>query len=145
MADWYGSARTNYVKFADLDGLKKAIEPFDLSVEAHPNGTHYCIDSSEQFGGWPSAFYDYENQTEIEFDFALHVAPYLAVGEVLIALEVGAEKLLYLSGCARAYYFNGTDVKETRVSLFDIYEKAADEFGVSLDRIAEASYQNVCH
>lgn len=142
MADWYGSARTNYVRFADLDGLKKAIEPFDLSVEAHPNGTHHCIDSTDQFGGWPSCAFD-DDDNELEFSFEECVAPYLVPGEVLVALECGAEKLRYLSGHAQAFVTDGKDVRYCQIGMNDIYEKAAAEFGIDKNKIAEASYQAV--
>jgi hypothetical protein len=142
MADWNGVARTNYVRFADIDGLKEAIKPFDLTVEAHPNGTHHCIDSSDQFGGWPTFHWDEEKDEEIEFSFEEHVAPYLEKGEVLVTLECGAEKLRYLSGNAHAYHFDGEKVSVTSVSMNDIYEKAAQAFGVDKRQIAEAIYDN---
>lgn len=33
MVNYYAAARTNYVFIKDMDGLKKALEPFDVSVE----------------------------------------------------------------------------------------------------------------
>ena len=39
MADWYGSARSNYVRIKDMEGLKKALAPFEkLSDRWHNCG-----------------------------------------------------------------------------------------------------------
>jgi hypothetical protein len=137
MANWYGAARSNYVKIKDLNSLKKALEPFDIKISGEVGSDLVCLlcgDSSD--GAWPSYSEDDEGN-ELEFNFAEYVVPYMAPDQVLVVMEAGAEKLRYITGYAEAYHSDGRMVK---VSLYDIYALAEKEFGVSRGDISYAEY-----
>lgn len=148
MAEWKGSARTNYVHVKDIDGLREAIEPFDLKADPHHSCRNYwyiTVGEDSDHGGWPGTVEvedDEGDVEEVEFDFAEHVIPFLHDGEVLIAMECGAEKLRYLTGYAQAYMKRGDEVLTHQIGLAQIYAQAAKAFAVPLDTIAECMYEN---
>ncbi|MTD47202.1 hypothetical protein GKE82_23655 [Conexibacter sp. W3-3-2] len=136
MANYYGIARTNYVRVTDADALTRALEPFDVKLVRRPDApdTVAILDDSDG-GGWPSVAYDSfdENDEELEFDLVALVAPFLLDGEVMVAMESGHEKHRYVSGWALAFNNRG----ETKsVSLEDVYALAS-ELGSTVTR---ASY-----
>lgn len=140
MADWYGQARSNFVKVSDIDGLRESLKDVDIDVEQHPeHKDYYAFFSSDQFGGWPSFIGDGDE----EFSFETMVCPYIAEDEVLICNECGAEKTNYLSGRSSAYIRRGDQIRFTEISISDIYRLAAEKFGVSHRSIAECSYLNI--
>jgi hypothetical protein len=127
MADWYGSSRTNYIKFKDLDGLKKALEPFPVTFVAgigERAGTYY-LTSLDETGSLYRSYQD-ENDEQIFFDFAEHVCPYMEDDQILVVIEVGAERLRYLTGDAAAYNAAGEFVV---INLNHIYDRAKEVFG----------------
>lgn len=140
MADWNGSARTNFVRIKDKQGLIASLEPFgDIHLGWHPKfpDSVVCFDGSRsEFGGFPSTVWD-EEDNEVEFSWAEHVAPFLAEGEVLVFMESGSEKLRYISGHAGAITWDG---REVVIYLGDIYRMAAEKFGVDVNCITRAEY-----
>lgn len=94
---------------------------------------------NSDYGGWPG-WACHENGEEVEFDFAIHVMPFVKSGEVVVVMETGAEKLRYLVGHATAYIRSGEAIMDTHVSIDDIYAKAAEQFKTPLDRISRAEY-----
>jgi hypothetical protein len=137
MANWYGAARSNYIKIKDINGLEEALEPFDINISKDRDGEFVCLlsgDSSD--GAWPSYSEDDEGN-ELEFNFITHVVPYMAPDQVLIVMEAGAEKLRYITGYAEAYHSDGRMVG---LSLHDIYALAEKEFGVAHSYISPAEY-----
>ena len=140
MANWYGSARSNFVRVADLAALKNALAPFDIQVQAHPERPEYVYFSgSLDSGGWPASGLD-AGGNEIDFAPVNHICPHLKKGEVLIMVEVGAEKLGYLTGYAVALT---TDGRTVALDIRDIYDLALRRFGVSADRVAEPLYASL--
>lgn len=151
MADWFGSARSNYVRVKDMDGLKAALEPWEIDIQPDDEDpakdpAKVCFMSENQFGGWPSTTEievdDPDDPDgiiceEVEFDPAVHICPFLEPGQVLILMEIGAEKLRYLTGNAVAYHSDG---RRTALSLDSIYTQAAQEFSVPLASISLAEY-----
>lgn len=139
MANWYGTARSNYVRIKDMDGLRKALAPFPITIEEQDDKV--CFLSEEQdSGGWPSWAYledEDDSKREVEFDATSCICPYMQEGEVLVMMEAGAEKMCYVSGSAVAFNHNGDYVA---IYLTDIYQKAADAFGVDRAAITEAEY-----
>ena len=121
MANYYGAARSNYVRVKDEVGLRLALAGFDIDIA--PMGdtpTTVCF-LSRGDGGWPSTAY-VEDGDEIEFDPSVQILPYLEPDQVLIMMESGSEKLRYLVGAASAYH---TDGRQLHMRLSDIYENAA--------------------
>jgi hypothetical protein len=141
MADWYGTARTNYVLIKDMEGLKKALEPFDVSIKEHPKHKGFVrLDpSSSQDGDFPSTVFD-DDDEEIEFSFPEHVVPYLAEGQVLIATAAGADGLRYITGWATAFAWNG---QTKSISISDITKVAARAFRMDPSQIARPAYEEV--
>lgn len=133
MANWTGAARSNYVHITDMGGLLKSLESLPISIHSGKDGT--CCFSSEELdsGGWPSFYIDADDSGEdheTEFTFETHIMPYVQEGDVLVAMEVGNEKLRYLTGFATAFCRRGSEVETVSVNLDDIYTKANSAFGV---------------
>lgn len=134
MASWSGAARSNWVRVADLEGLKKSLDNWSISVQEDGDGR---VAFFSTVGGWPS-FSEDETGDEIEFTFSEVVMPYIAEGEVLVVMEAGYERLRYLTGVAAAFVRRGDTVENKVVELFDIYEKAASAFAVPVAQINRA-------
>lgn len=142
MANWYGSARTNYFRVRDLEAFRAAAEPFNVSIE--PGGPRDPADSicllALDGEGWPSPTEPCDDHDSARGDgecvncglvhsatntgyesVADMVAAHLIDGDVAVFMEVGAENLRYLTGMAVA-----VNSRNERVSLNldDIYELA---------------------
>jgi hypothetical protein len=135
MANYYGVARTNYFKVKDLDGLKKALEPFSLKL-CGKEGFVALLDDHGDGGGWPN-FALTEDGEDIEFDATVHICPFMEDDQVLVIMEAGHEKYRYVNGWAEAYNAKGERVG---ITLDDIYAKAAEAFGVPVQSISRATY-----
>ena len=143
MANFYGSARSNYFQVknaqafkgwvqtvpglglwetdqSQLDGTKTEEE---RTLLAHNFGI-YADDANS--GGWPSMIEDEEGGFQ-DIDLIAALSPHLADGEVAVLVECGAEKLRYI--CGNAVAFDNTG-KVVQVNLDDIYTKAFQAFGV---------------
>ena len=84
-------------------------------------------------------------KVEKEFNWEEVVMPFIAIGEVLIVISVGAEKLRYITGVSEAYIrvddSNDYDsVLSLNVDLDTIYVNASLEFGVDINKISKAEY-----
>ncbi len=169
MANWYGSARTNYVRLAPgvtLESLKNHIDLIGANMEVveQDGRVAFMPDRSSDdgdFESWlrpdiPDAETDPEGvaklsaalkvdvaeleMDEFEFDWENHIMPFVQEGDVLVVQVVGAEKLRYLSGYAEAFIRRGENVDRVSLSLHGIYALAAKTFGISEESITEASY-----
>lgn len=131
MVNWYGSARSNYFRVKDSEAFKEALSRLGVDVY-DGNGIHdglvmICVSEGSDSGGWPTEGYDDEIGEGYDIDIETIVAEHLADGEVAVLMEVGAEKLRYLTGWAVAIHSSGS---VERVSIDDIYQKARKAFGV---------------
>ena len=136
MANWYGSARSNYFRVKDTDAFLQWTERRGLGVfksEQGPDVLGIHPGNSTDGGDWPS----YDMEKDEEFDLEAELAQHLAPGQVAILLEVGAEKLRYLTGQAIAVNAKGRVVV---VTLSDIYRKAARAFRIPESEISRAEY-----
>jgi hypothetical protein len=135
MANWYGSSRSNYFCVKDQEAFLQWAESRGLGVfRSENNPGHFAIHSRDNdSGSWPS--YDMEADTEI--DLVAELARHLPKGEVAVLMEIGAEKLRYLTGVAIAVNHRGRAVV---VSLDDVYRKAARTFRVQEREITQAAY-----
>lgn len=138
MANWYGAARSNYVLIKNLGALVDALDPWPIGIhkkhaDDSENSVLVCFLSEEQdSGGWPSLDFN-----DNEFDPKTCICPHMEPGQVLVMMEIGHEKLRVLTGHAVAYNHEG---KFVTVNLNDIYEKAAEAFGVECGSITPATY-----
>lgn len=142
MANWIGSARSNYFQVKNEAAFREWAGKRDLHVmegtKGEPPEPSFGVYSEDEYGGWPSFDQELEDETgDGRIDLASELATHLKDGEVAVLEEVGAEKLRYLTGVAVAINHTG---KIVVVSIDDIYLKAADEFGVAVNQISECSY-----
>lgn len=134
MSQWYGTARSNYVRIKDMAALKEAIKDINITIETDPEGRVAFFGNDSDSGGWPTVEIDdgYE-----PFDPAVSICPHMQEGEVLVCMQAGAEKQRYVTGHALAYSHLG---QVCGVNLDDIYQKAADQFKVRVLDITAAEY-----
>jgi hypothetical protein len=136
MANWYGSSRSNYFRVKDHDAFLTWAEGRGLGVFKNREDTGlFAIHGGESTddGSWPS--YDMEHDTEI--DLVAELAQHLPKGQVAVLMEVGAEKLRYLTGAAFAINSKG---RVAELTLGDIYRKAARTFHIPESEITRAEY-----
>lgn len=145
MSDWEGSARTNYFRVVDMEGLQKALEPFDIDIKIHPEESEYVMlhpGSNSQDGGFEWSIVDDEGM-DLEFEFEADVMPFVAEGEIVVMQECGAQKLCYLTGSAQAYIRDGENVDVVTIGLGGIYQLAAKQFGIDENEIARCAYDDL--
>ena len=136
MANWYGSARSNYFRVRDKNAFLKWADGRGLGVFRNEEGRDlFAIYGGESTGdgSWPS--YDVEGDTEI--DLVTELAQHLPKGQIAVLMEIGAEKLRYLTGVSIAVNHQGRVVELT---LSDIYRKASRAFRVVESEITQATY-----
>lgn len=134
MANYYAYARSNYFRVRDLDAFTEATDGLDLTVITREvSGTALVGLLCTADGGWPSYRRNPDTGDDEDFDLPDFIAPHLAERAVAVFLEVGWEKLRYLTGWAVAINHDG---ERAAVSLDDIYPLAA-ELG---DDVTFASY-----
>lgn len=128
MANYYGFGRTNYFEVKDLEAFVAEVSAIP-NIEAYGEGNRFCLLSNSEDGFvWSS--YDEETEEDTEVDWADIFTRHLADGSVAIVMEIGNEKLRYLSGVAVAYNNKG----ESRdISLENIYT-LAEELGENITR-----------
>jgi len=106
VADWCRSARSNYFRVKDPEAFKERADSVpDLAAEQETEGKdkgNFMLWSADEYGGWPTGRYNEETEDYEDYDLASELSEHLAEGEVAVLLEIGAEKLRYLSGFAVA-------------------------------------------
>lgn len=126
MADYQGKARSNYFLLRDA-AARSALADFAAATDMElittdDNPLRAGLISNSPNGSWPSSITVEESEETIDVEVPAHVSQWLAEGSVAIFMEIGAEKMRYLSGYAVAINSRG---EEHAVSLSDIYERAA--------------------
>lgn len=125
MANYYGTARTNYFKVKDAALFKSFLVKFNLNRDqtlARDASGEGCAILFED--GIPS-FYETDDGETDEIDFPEELAKHLQDGEIAIFMEAGAEKMRYISGHATAINSNGERID---IDLNQIYNKALKKF-----------------
>ena len=136
MANWYGTSRSNYFRVKDRDAFLKWTEERGLGVFENQADTGlFAIHGGESTGdgSWPS----YDMERDCEVDVVSELAQHLPEVQIAVLIEVGAEKLRYLTGAAFAINSKG---QIADVTLSDIYRKAARTFHVPESEITRAEY-----
>lgn len=123
MANYYGTARSNYFKVKDKNKfVDEFINVFSLSlIKDDENRVGFIVQTED--GAIPANITD-DNNNDINFDDEL--AKHLVEGEVAVYQEVGYEKMRYLTGYSTAVNSKGETVT---VSINDIYRLAQEELG----------------
>lgn len=137
MANWYGSARSNYFRVKDEAAFRALADRLQLGIweEDGTIGKLFAIYPANENDGWPSSIRNEAANDWDETDVVDELAPHLADGQVAVLQCVGAEKLLYLTGQSIAFNSTGETVT---VDINDIYAKAAEHFKVAPEAITHA-------
>lgn len=137
MADWYGAARSNYFKVKDRELFDQWIGQYEVTVIQ--NGEYVGWLSTTDKGGIPTRWPDDINagDDEQEISITAEIGNHLADGQVCIILEIGNEKMRYLTGAAIAICADG---HREEINLDSIYEMAADHYGIDPSSITRAEY-----
>ncbi len=130
MANWYGTARSNYVRLKDPEAVKQLLadRASDVSLQessSAPGLFVFLVNGMSDSGGWPSVCpLTAEGEEDYDADpigFDDLIAEHLVDGEVLILTEAGAEKLRYVTGRAHALRVKNGKRQDLVVSIDDIY------------------------
>lgn len=136
MAQYFGTARTNYFLVKDEEAFKAEMEKFEVSVNTQTiddQNLYSLIDNDPDGGGMPWSFYNDETEEHEDIEWSDILGKHLADGQVCVLMESGAEKHRYISGYAVAFNNKG----ETRsINLNDIYD-LAKELGTG---VTQATY-----
>lgn len=139
MADWYGNCRSSYFAVKNEDLYRRFCSRWGLTkierIAKGKKGKLYGFLVEDDNGGIPhypaksigaqvaleSIEDDEKEKTSDDDPFIPELAEQLADGWVAVIIEVGAEKLRYITGMATAINWKG----ETKyVNLESIYEHA---------------------
>lgn len=140
MANWFGTARSNYFMVKDLAAFQAMVESeipdVDVVVSDQSDGPRagkVCLLASADSdnGDFPTTRFDDELEEDVEIHFPTMISPHLVEGEVVVLMTIGAEKQRYLTGYSVAFDHTGTEV---RVDIGDIYDKARLAFGMNPDQ-----------
>lgn len=119
MANYGGFGRTNYFKVKDADAFEAAAAPYG-TVHRRDDGS-VCVLADNESGDFSA----WDEDTDEESDLADILPGYLVDGAVAVLMSVGAEKLRYICGWARAVHSSGETVE---LQLSDIYREAQEAF-----------------
>lgn len=134
MANWTGTARSNYFRVKDPDAFEAWVEMIGCEVIADMHGRLGFLPGDMSDGGFPSTYDDEETGETFDIDIEADIVQFLAEGEIAVLQEIGSEGCRYLTGYSVAIAWDG---RTTRVHIDDIYSKAGAEFG---KRPANATY-----
>jgi hypothetical protein len=143
MADWYGTARSNYFRVKDEAAFRKDAESLylDVMTSRSDNDLLFMVtpNAVNDKGGWPiwSPDKSDEDENPLEVDIVGTLAKHLVDGEIVVLMECGAEKLRYITGHATAFNNTGHRVE---LDLDDIYRIAAQLLHVPIENITKAEY-----
>jgi len=95
--------------------------------------TLYAIEGNDDFGGWTNVLFDDEGEEIANYDdFLKELSTHLEEGWVAVLIEVGSEKLAYLTGCAQAVNWKG---EMKGMYLDQIMDKAKELMDKSVNKI----------
>ena len=129
MANYYATARSNYFAVKDETAFREWAERIGLSIlelDHHDK----VADGVPRFGitpddkdngGWPTLLHNAETDDHDDIDVPGQLSAHLADDEVAVLLEVGNEKLRYVSGSAVAVNNKG---ETACLNLGSIYRTA---------------------
>lgn len=132
MADWTGHARSNYFRVKNVDAFIAFINsiPGVAFWTKEMNGTYFAIFADTTgHGGWPDTR-DVEDQDDNCYgmeSLADDLVQYLAENEVAILMEIGNEKLCYLTFRSTAVTWDGRRID---LDSEEIYDRVANEFNI---------------
>lgn len=134
MANYCGSARSNYFKVKDVEAFKAWAATIS-SIGVWEKGEMFAIYSDcPDGGGWPSSKWgkvaneDGEvSEDFVDLDLSAELAEHLTEDSIAVLMETGHEKLRYLVGHAIAVNHKG---EYESLNIDSIYELAEKRFGI---------------
>lgn len=114
------TARTNYVRFENLEGLKQKL------AQLRDEGVFEFAENED--GQHAILLSDPEQSMLLPSTFTTSVMPFVAEGEVLIVMHLIADGLDWLDANAYAFRRQGKAVHMTALSLSEIYSRACAQF-----------------
>jgi len=129
MANYYATARSNYFAVKDEKAFREWAEHIGLNI-LEPDNRDKVADGIPRFGitpgdgddsGWPAMRHNAETDDYDDIDVPGQLSEHLADDEVAVLMEVGNEKLRYVSGSAVAVNNLG---KSVSLNLGGIYRTA---------------------
>lgn len=129
MADWYGTARSNYFKVRDNEAFEMFMQDLSSMITEYDDADNTWWIRTDDYGngGFDWTIYDENFEPDDSVNAMDEFASHLQEGEVAIFLEAGAEKLRYITGNALAIAWTG---EITEINLADIYELVAKKYGI---------------
>lgn len=125
MANYYAFARSNYFRVKDAATFTEWCQRRRLDYwtkEFDGIGLRYAISPAEgEDAEWPHFEIDESTDEAIEIDIAAELPTYLHPEDIAILIQVGWEKLRYLTGDAVGIRADG---KRVYLCLDDIYDRA---------------------
>ncbi|PBA68852.1 hypothetical protein [Mycobacterium avium] len=133
MANYYGTGRTNTFMVHDVEALRTALQRGDFEVveraSDRPGEVTIFAAGPDGDGNWSQWIYPDDGDAEPEeLCVPALIAEHLQDGQVAVFVHAGSEKLRYVCGYSLAVHSDG---RQLRIDIDDIYEKAAEEFGVT--------------
>lgn len=96
MANWYGSARSNYFAVKDEKAFREWAAEFNMEV-IEKDGLFGLLPGDTEDGNWPAIYdNDVDEPRHVEDELQAH----LADGAVAVLKTIGSEKLQYLTAYA---------------------------------------------
>lgn len=139
MANYYATARSNYFAVKDETAFREWADRCGLDI-LDPNHRDNVAEGVWRFaitpkgdddsGGWPTYIADDDADDYVDIDLPAELAAHLVPDEVAVLMEIGSEKLRYVTGIAVAVNHKGESV---RMDLNSIYE-AASHLGPGITR-----------
>lgn len=139
MSNYYATARSNYFAVKDEQAFREWATLIGLTVleQDHHDKVADGIPrfaiapgDSDDSGAWPTSPLNEDTDSDDEIEVSEELAAHLADDEVAILMEIGNEKLRYMTGWADAVNNKGEHVI---VTLESIYE-AARALGTNITR-----------
>jgi len=120
MANYYAYARSNYFRVKDVSAFEALCRKWNLEKIAKEDRRVGFLVNSE--GGLNTTYcFDPDTGEDVEANFEEELASNLVPGEVAIFMQIGWEKLRYLTGWAWAVNHEG---KTVSCNLDEIYKLA---------------------
>lgn len=133
MATYTSLGRTNHFAVKDLDAFRALISDSGIELEVVVEKDNVVVLLDTDGSEWAMYPEDSDDCIYLYDVIAEHLPP----GEVVIFQSVGNEKFRYLNGYSVACDAKGGQVW---VHLSDIYDRAAEQFGVDRAAISLAEY-----
>lgn len=126
MANYVSRWRSNWFSVRDRAAFDAWVGRYpSVTVETRDSGQVALFDAHDgDHDGVPSIWLDPETDEWVDVDFLGELSDHLAPDAVAVVMEVGAEKLRYLTGMIDAVRPDGSRLHQSLSSFPDVVEQA---------------------